>query len=248
MSEDIKEKLKYTEESTEEAIEEFIEESAEAGAFVDNDEGQDDSFDSSSDSKTELATFDVQDNELIDEHPEDTVVEKGLRKLNPKFKNKAEKKAERDALSELEEEEYTPEEHEPVYDIAVDKKIYSNNYAMAAFLILFGFIVWPYTKAATALLVFYGCGVAWMAYKGIKTKLHVDGTTFTIEGTKYPGTYTFDQVEKMIYVYNKKYQRRYYIHVDGKKICEIPPGAEHSRWLYDDMMAYGVPGGWYNKL
>ena len=186
--------------------------------------------------------------EESDVHEGDTAIDKRLRKLNKKYKSKAEKAAERAALSEMEFEGYVPEEHESVYDISVDKKVYSNNYAMSAFLILFGFIVFPYSKTATALLVFYGIGVAWMAYKGIKTKLHVDGTTFTVEGNKYPGTYTFDQVEKIIYVYNKRDQRRYTIHADGKKLCEIPPGAIHSRWLYDDMIAYGVPGGWYNKL
>ena len=60
----------------------------------------------------------------IDEHPDDTVVEKGLRKLNPKYKSKAEKKAERAALSELETEDYVPEEHEVSYKVSVDRKIY----------------------------------------------------------------------------------------------------------------------------
>ena len=211
--------------------------------LVDSDAYGEEAFDVDSSQADSIGALDV-----VDEHPDDTVVERGLRKLNPKFKNKAEKQAERDALSEMEGEDYVPEEHELVYDISVDKKVYSNNYVMSAFLIIFGIFVFQYSKAATVLLVFYGLGVAWMAYKGIKTKIHVDGTTFTVQGTKYPGTYTFDEVEKMIYVYNKKDQRRYWIHVDGKKICEIPPGAIHSRWLYDDMMAYGVPGGWYNRL
>ena len=197
--------------------------------------------------------FEVQENQIVEveaEGPEklEDKVNKGLRKLNPKYKTKAERLAERAALSEMEGEDYVPEEHEPVYDISVDKKIYSNNYAMAGVLILFGVILFPYSKTATALLVFYGLGVAWMALQGIKTKVHVDHTTFTIEGVKYPGTYTFDQVDKIIYVYNKKDQRRYWIYVDGKRIGEIPPGAIHSRWLYDDMIKYGVPGGWYNKL
>ena len=119
---------------------------------------------------------------------------------------------------------------------------------MAAVLILIGFILFPYSKTATALLVFYGWGVAWMAYKGIKTKVHVDGTRFRVEGTKFDGEYDFSQVDKIIYTYNKKDQRRYWIFVGDQKICEVPPGAIHSRWLYDDMIAYGVPGGWYNKL
>lgn len=173
---------------------------------------------------------------------------KGLKRLNPKFKTKEERAAERAALSEMEPENYVPEEHEPVYDISVDTKIYSNNFVMTAVLCLFGYILYQYSKTATALLVFYGLGVAWMAYKGIKTKVHVDHQTFTISGVKYPGTYTFDQVEKIIYTYNKRDQRRYWIYVDGKRIGEIPPGAVHSRWLYDDMIGYGVPGGWYNKL
>ena len=188
------------------------------------------------------------ESEIEDAHPQDNVVDRRLRKLNKNYKSKADRKAERAALSEMEGEDYVPEEHEPVYDVTVDKKIYSNNYAMAGVLILFGVILFPYSKTATALLVFYGLGVAWMAFKGIKTKVHVENTTFTIEGVKYPGTYTFDQVDKIIYVYNKKEQRRYWIYVDNKRIGEIPPGAIHSRWLYDDMIGYGVPGGWYNKL
>ncbi len=196
----------------------------------------------------EIEALDFQEEDFLDDHPEDNAVDKRLRKLNPKYKSKAERKAEREALSEMEGEDYVPEEHEPVYDIAVDKKIYSNNFIMTAVLCLFGVILWPYSKTATGLLVFYGLGVAWMAYKGINTHVHVDGTTFTIKGVKYPGTYTFDQVDKMIYVYNKRDQRRYWIYVNDKRIGEIPPGAIHSRWLYDDMMAYGVPGGWYNRL
>ena len=175
-------------------------------------------------------------------------VNKGLRKLNPKYKTKAERQAERDALSELETEDYVPEEHDPVYEVYVDKKIYANNYVMGAVFGLLGIIMFPYSKTATALLVFYGMGVAWMAWQGIRTKVSVDHNTFTIEGVKYPGTYTFDQVDKIIYTYNKKDQRRYWLYIDGKRIGEVPPGAIHSRWLYDDMMAYGVPGGWYNKL
>ena len=200
--------------------------------------------------ETKAAALDEFDEESEDFQSEIEPIEKkkGLRKLNPNHRTKAEREAERAALSELEVEGYVPEEHDPVYNVRVDKKIYSNNFVMTAVLILFGIILFPYTKAATGLLVFYGLGVAWMAYKGIKTQVHVDGTTFTTEGTKYDGTYTFDQVDKIIYVYNKKGQRRYWIYVDGKRICEIPPGAIHSRWLYDDMRAYGVEGGWYNRL
>ena len=200
----------------------------------------------------ESLTVDSEDRALDtvseEEHAGDNALDKRLRKLNPKYKSKADLKAEREALSELEHEGYVPEKHESTYDVAVDVKVYSNNFVMSAVLLLFGFIVFQYTKAASALLWFYAWGVAMMAYKGIKTKIHVSGTNFTLKGTKFDGTYTFDQVEKIIYVYNKKDQRRYSIYVDGKKICEVPPGAIHSRWLYDDMMKYGVPGGWYNKL
>ena len=197
---------------------------------------------------SKLALIEEGESEFVDEHPDDTVVEKQLRKLNPKYKSKAEKKAERDALSELEYEGYVPEDHEMAYDVSVDKQIYGNNFVLSAVLVLFGCLIFKYTIAGTGLLFFYAGGVAWMAIKGIRTHVHVDGDVFTVTGVKHAGTYNFADVDKIIYTYNKKDQRRYWIYINGVKTFEIPPGAIHSRWLYDDMIAWGVPGGWYNKL
>ena len=214
---------------------------------------------------SEIQTNEVLENEIevrnafevTDEVQEESVAEtsdstmtKGLRKLNPKYKTKAERQAEREALSELEAEDYVPEEHEPKYDVHVDKSVYRGNYALSAVLITLGIVMLPYTKVGTALLWFYGCGTAWMVYSAMRLTIHVDGNNFTLEGAggKKDGTYHFDDIEKIIYTYNKKSQRRYKVYKDGHKLFEIAPGSIHGRWLYDDMMAYGVPGGWYNRL
>ena len=188
------------------------------------------------------------DSEEADEHADDNALDRQLRKLNPKYKSKGDLARARAALSELEYEGYTPEDHEAVYDVGVITKVYSNNFAVAAVLFLIGIVLFPYSKTATGLLWFYAGGVSWMAIKGIRTKVHVDHDTFTVTGVKYAGTYKFEDVDKIIYTYNKRDQRRYWIYIDGRKTFEIPPGAINSRWLYDDMIGWGVPGGWYNKL
>ena len=163
-------------------------------------------------------------------------------------KTKKQKEAERAALSELEQKGYVPAKHGFAYDVYCDKKIYYNNYALSAVLILFGFIIWKYTWVGSALLWFYGVGVAWTVFSETRIKIHVEGTRFTLSGSKFAGDYDFSQVEKIIYTYNKKEQRRYEIYVDGKRICKIAPGSFNNRFLYDDMIAYGVPGGWINKM
>ena len=175
-------------------------------------------------------------------------VNKGLRKLNPKYKTKAERKAELAALSEVETPDYVPQEHPSVYDVTGNKKVYNNNYVLSALLLIFAALVFPYNKMGTALLAFYGVGVAWTVYSEMRISIHVDGTKFTLKGNKFAGEYTFDQVEKIIYTYNKKSQRRYEIYVDGKRICKIAPGSFNNRHLYDDMIAYGVPGGFINRM
>lgn len=172
---------------------------------------------------------------------------KGLRKLQ---KTKAEREAERAALSELELEGYVPEKHAPKYDVYVDKKIYRTNYALSFVLLTLGVVLFPYTKVGTALLFFYGFGTAWMVFSAIRQTIHVDGTKFTLKGAgrNKDGEYRFDELDKIIYGYNKKQQRRYQLYKDGHKLCEIAPGSINGRWLYDDMIAYGVPGGLYQRL
>lgn len=163
-------------------------------------------------------------------------------------KTKKQKEAERAALSELEQKGYVPAKHGFAYDVYCDKKIYYNNYALSAVLILFGFIIWKYTWVGSALLWFYGVGVAWTVFSETRIRIHVEGTRFTLSGSKFAGDYDFSQVDKITYTYNKKEQRRYEIYVDGKRICKIAPGSFNNRFLYDDMIAYGVPGGWINKM
>ena len=150
----------------------------------------------------------------------------------------------------MELEGYVPEVHPREYDVHVDKKTYRTNYALSFVLLTLGVVLFPYTKVGTALLFFYGFGTAWMVFSAIRLQIHVDGTRFSVKGagSKKDGEYSFDEIEKIIYVYNKKQQRRYQVFKDGHKLCEIAPGSINGRWLYDDMIAYGVPGGLYQRL